>query len=37
MERLPNTIRLALGAMFLMVLVGIPVGILSAVDRKSVV
>lgn len=35
MERLPNTIRLALGAMFLMVLVGIPVGILSAVKQYS--
>ena len=35
MERLPNTIRLALGAMFLMVLLGIPVGILSAVKQYS--
>ena len=35
MERLPNTIRLALGAMFLMVLIGIPVGILSAVKQYS--
>lgn len=33
--RLPNTIRLALGAMFLMVLVGIPVGIISAVKQYS--
>ena len=33
--RLPTTIRLALGAMFLMVLIGIPVGILSAVKQYS--
>ena len=33
--RFPNTLRLALGAMFLMVLVGIPVGILSAVKQYS--
>jgi len=33
--RLPNTIRLAVGAMFLMVLIGIPVGIISAVKQYS--
>ncbi len=35
LARLPTTIRLALGSMFLVVLIGIPVGILSAVKQYS--
>lgn len=35
LARIPTTIRLAVGAMFLVVLVGIPVGILSAVKQYS--
>ena len=34
--RMPTTIRLALGSMFLVVLIGIPVGIISAVKQYSV-
>ena len=33
--RMPTTIRLALGSMFLVVLIGIPVGIISAVKQYS--
>lgn len=35
LARLPTTLRLAFGAMFLVVLIGIPVGILSAVKQYS--
>ena len=36
-ERLPNTIKLAVGSVSLMVLLGIPIGILSAVKQYSIV
>lgn len=35
--RLPNTIKLALGSVALMVILGIPIGILSAVKQYSIV
>lgn len=36
-QRIPVTLRVALGAMFLTVLIGIPVGIISAVKQYSLV
>ncbi len=36
MARFPSTIRLALGSMCLMVIIGIPIGILSAVKQYSI-
>ena len=36
-ERLPNTVKLAIGSVVLMVMLGIPIGILSAVKQYSLV